>query len=96
MLSKKYLSIAAILLLSLMGCSAPKFPQGRFCTLVWDTDLEHSYGICVMNDNVDDAIEVPAEKLFQEKYIAQDADYFGKILDWADEVKKLIEKKMGK
>lgn len=96
MLSKKSSSIVVILLLSLAGCAAPKFPQGRFCTLIWDTDLAHSYALCVMNDNVEDAIQVPAEKLFQEKYVAQDADYFGRILDWADEVKRLIERKMGK
>lgn len=88
---KKLFVIAAVS--SLIGCAAPEFPSGRFCTLVWDQDLEHSYGYCVKNDNVEDFEIVSSEKLFKEKYVAEHPDYFMAILDWKDQMIRWAKEK---
>ena len=99
---KKFFAVAV---LSLSACAAPDFPKGRFCTLVWNEiedspgvvniplSLQNSYGECIMNDNVDDAVRVSAEELFKKKYVAEHPDYFGQILDWKDQIIRWAKEK---
>lgn len=87
------LTLAASLLV-LAGCpaTAPVIPDGRVCHLIWDKDLQTSVGYCILQSNVSDAIEIPADELFKKDYSCVSPAYLDKlntfrqrVSQWADQ-----------